>query len=206
MSDLDHLIANNRTWAERVKASDPGFFSKLSGQQRPQYLWIGCSDSRVPANQIVGLLPGDIFVHRNVGNLVHQTDLNCLAVLQYAVEVLKVRHVIVCGHYGCGAVQAALDGLPLGLIDNWLRNIETVYRACSHIDALPADQRLDALCEHNVRAQVQSVCDSTVIRAAWAGGQDVTVHGWIYGIADGLVKDLGVSSAGFSGPVAAGAS
>ncbi|WP_372719568.1 carbonate dehydratase [Immundisolibacter sp.] len=205
MSDLNNLLVNNRAWAERVKASDPGFFSKLTGQQRPQYLWIGCSDSRVPANQIVGLLPGDIFVHRNVGNLVHQTDLNCLAVLQYAVEVLKVRHVIVCGHYGCGAVQAALDGRPLGLIDNWLRNIETVHRACSHIDALPADQRLDALCEHNVRAQVQSVCDSTVMRAAWAGGQDVTVHGWIYGIADGLVKDLGVSRAGLAEPVAAGA-
>lgn len=205
MSDLNNLLVKNRAWAERVKASDPGFFSKLTGQQRPQYLWIGCSDSRVPANQIVGLLPGDIFVHRNVGNLVHQTDLNCLAVLQYAVEVLKVSHVIVCGHYGCGAVQAALDGRPLGLIDNWLRNIETVYRACSHIDALPADQRLDALCEHNVRAQVKSVCESTVMRAAWAGRQDVTVHGWIYGIADGLIKDLGVSRAGLAEPVAADA-
>jgi carbonic anhydrase len=196
MSDLSNLIEANRAWAAGVKASDPEFFSRLVGQQRPQYLWIGCSDSRVPANQIVGLLPGEIFVHRNVGNLVHQTDLNCLAVLQFAVEVLKVRHVIVCGHYGCGAVQAALDGRPLGLIDNWLRNIETVYHRCQHeVDGLPAEQRLDALCEKNVRAQVRAVCDTTVIRAAWAGGQDVTVHGWIYGIGDGLVNDLGVSCA-----------
>ena len=194
MSDLHHLIAANRAWAARVKASDPEFFSRLVDQQRPEYLWIGCSDSRVPANQIVGLLPGEIFVHRNVGNLVHQTDLNCLAVLQFAVEVLRVRHVIVCGHYGCGAVQAALDGRPLGLIDNWLRNIEQVYSHCRHqVDALPDDQRLNALCEHNVRAQVRAVCDTTVLRAAWAQGQDVTVHGWIYGIADGLIKDLEVS-------------
>jgi len=168
MSDLNKLIDANRAWAARVKASDPEFFTKLLGQQRPHYLWIGCSDSRVPANQIVGLLPGEIFVHRNVGNLAHQTDLNFLAVLQYAIEVLRVDHVIVCGHYGCGAVQAVLDGQPLGLIDNWLRNIETVYHQCRHIDALPADQRLDALCEHNVRAQVRAVCDSTVLRAAWA--------------------------------------
>lgn len=196
MSDLSNLIEANRAWAAGVKASDPEFFSRLVGQQRPQYLWIGCSDSRVPANQIVGLLPGEIFVHRNVGNLVHQTDLNCLAVLQFAVEVLKVRHVIVCGHYGCGAVQAALDGRPLGLIDNWLRNIETVYHRCQHaVDGLPAERRLDALCEQNVRAQVRAVCDTTVIRAAWAAGQDVTVHGWIYGIGDGLVNDLGVSCA-----------
>ena len=195
MSDLNNLLAANRAWAARAKASDPEFFTRLLGQQKPEYLWIGCSDSRVPANQIVGLLPGVIFVHRNVGNLVHQTDLNCLSVLQFAVEVLKVRHVIVCGHYGCGAVQAAMEGRPLGLIDNWLRNIESVYQRCRHIDALAPEQRLDALCEHNVRAQVQAVCDTTVLRAAWALGQDVTVHGWIYGIADGLVKDLEVSCA-----------
>ncbi|MFZ5654136.1 MAG: carbonate dehydratase [Pseudomonadota bacterium] len=196
MSELDHLIAANRAWAERVKASDPDFFSRLVGQQRPEYLWIGCSDSRVPANQIVGLLPGEIFVHRNVGNLVHHTDLNCLAVLQYAIEVLQVRHVIVCGHYGCGAVQAALDGRPLGLIDNWLRNLEQVYHHCrDQIDQQPAGRRLDALCEQNVRAQVRALCDTTVLRAAWARGQDVTVHGWIYGIADGLIKDLQVSRA-----------
>jgi carbonic anhydrase len=195
MSDLNKLIEANRAWAARVTASDPEFFTRLLGQQRPHYLWIGCSDSRVPANQIVGLLPGEIFVHRNVGNLVHQTDLNFLAVLQYAVEVLRVDHVIVCGHYGCGAVQSVLAGQPLGLIDNWLRNIETVYRQHRDIDALPAEQRLNALCEHNVRAQVRAVCDSTVMRAAWARGQEVTVHGWIYGIADGLVNDLGVSCA-----------
>ena len=196
MSDLNNLLAANRAWAERVKASDPEFFSRLIGQQRPEYLWIGCSDCRVPANQIVGLLPGEIFVHRNVGNLVHQTDLNCLAVLQFAVEVLRVRHVIVCGHYGCGAVKAVCEGSPLGLIDNWLRNIETVYRRCPQIDELPLQQRVDALCEHNVCAQVQAVCDTTVLRSAWARGQDVTVHGWIYGIADGLIKDLEVSCAG----------
>jgi len=196
MSGLHDLIAANRAWAEGVKASDPEFFARLCDQQQPEYLWIGCSDSRVPANQIVGLLPGEIFVHRNVGNLVHQTDLNCLAVLQFAVEVLQVRHVIVCGHYGCGAVQAVLDGRPLGLIDNWLRNIEMLYRRCPQLDELPAGERLDTLCEHNVRAQVQAVCDTTVLRAAWARGQDVTVHGWIYGIANGLVKDLAVSCAG----------
>ncbi len=195
MSDLNNLIESNRAWAARAKATDPEFFSRLVDQQEPQYLWIGCSDSRVPANQIVGLLPGEIFVHRNVGNLVHQTDLNCLAVLQFAVEVLQVRHVMVVGHYGCGAVKAAMDGKPL--IDNWLRNIETVYHQCRHeVDALPAEQRVDAVCEHNVRAQVRAVCETTVMRAAWARGQDVTVHGWIYGIADGLVNDLHVSCAG----------
>jgi carbonic anhydrase len=197
MSDLNNLIEANRAWAAGVKASDPEFFSRLVGQQRPEYLWIGCSDSRVPANQIVGLLPGEIFVHRNVGNLVHQTDLNCLAVLQFAVEVLQVKHVMVVGHYGCGAVKAAMEGKPLGLIDNWLRNIETVYHRCQHaVDALPEAQRLDTLCEHNVRAQVRAVCETTVMRAAWARGQEVTVHGWIYGIADGLVNDLHVSCAG----------
>lgn len=196
MSDLNDLLAANRAWAEAVKAGDPEFFARLRDQQQPEYLWIGCSDSRVPANQIVGLLPGEIFVHRNVGNLVHQTDLNCLAVLQFAVEVLQVRHVIVCGHYGCGAVRAVLDGRPLGLIDNWLRNIEAVYRHCPRIGKLPPEQRVDALCEHNVCAQVQAVCDTTVLRAAWARGQDVAVHGWIYGIADGLIKDLRVSCAG----------
>ncbi|GAB4358128.1 MAG: carbonate dehydratase [Immundisolibacter sp.] len=197
MSDLNNLIEANRAWAAGVKAADPEFFSRLVGQQRPEYLWIGCSDSRVPANQIVGLLPGEIFVHRNVGNLVHQTDLNCLAVLQFAVEVLQVKHVMVVGHYGCGAVKAAMEGKPLGLIDNWLRNIESVYHRCRHVvDALPADRRVDVLCEHNVRAQVRAVCETTVMRAAWARGQDVTVHGWIYGIADGLVHDLHVSCAG----------
>lgn len=197
MSDLEHLIAANRAWAARVKAADPEFFSRLVNQQKPQYLWIGCSDSRVPANQIVDLLPGEIFVHRNVGNLVHQTDLNCLAVLQFAIEVLKVKHVIVVGHYGCGAVKAAMEGQPLGLIDNWLRNIEAVYHRCrAEVDALPAAQRVNAVCEHNVRAQVRAVCNTTVLRAAWTRGQDVTVHGWIYDIADGLINDLQVSCAG----------
>ena len=194
MSDLDALLEKNRAWAQRVTAAEPDFFSKLVAQQAPEYLWIGCSDSRVPANQIVGLLTGEIFVHRNVGNLVHHTDLNVLSVLQYAVEVLQVRHVIVCGHYGCGAVRAALEGQQLGLIDNWLRGVQGLARRhAAHLAELEPGTRVDALCEHNVRAQVRAVCDTTVVRGAWQRGQNLTVHGWIYGIADGLVRDLGVS-------------
>ncbi|MFP5464890.1 MAG: carbonate dehydratase [Gammaproteobacteria bacterium] len=197
MSDLKKLIEANRAWSARATASDPEFFTRLLGQQRPHYLWIGCSDSRVPANQIVGLLPGEIFVHRNVGNLVHQTDLNFLAVLQYAVEVLRVDHVIVCGHYGCGAVQSVLDGQPLGLIDNWLRNVQDVRDR--HADLMesagPGEAAVNRLCELNVIAQVRNVCQTTIVQDAWKRGQMLAVHGWIYGIADGLVNDLGVSCA-----------
>jgi carbonic anhydrase len=196
VSELDDLLARNRAWAARVEAAEPGFFARLAAQQAPRYLWIGCSDSRVPANQIVDLLPGEIFVHRNVGNLVHHTDLNLLSVLQYAIEVLAVRHVIVCGHYGCGAVRAALEGAELGLIDNWLRGLHGLAR--THRCDDPA-HRLDALCEENVRVQVRAVCDTTVVRSAWQRGQGLTVHGWIYGIGDGLVRDLRVSRDGLGG-------
>lgn len=194
---LEHLFDNNRRWAERMRAEHPDFFATLARQQAPRYLWIGCSDSRVPANQIVGLAPGELFVHRNVANLVSHTDLNCLAVLQYAVEVLRVAHVIVCGHYGCGGVQAALGDAELGLIDNWLRGIRELFRR--HADRLasaPAERRLDLACELNVRAQVATVCRTTVVQAAWKRGQDLAVHGWIYGIQDGLLRDLGVCVTG----------
>lgn len=198
MSDLVTLLNQNRAWAARITAAEPTFFSRLAGQQTPQYLWIGCSDSRVPANQIVDLAPGEIFVHRNVGNLVHHTDLNLLSVLQYAVEVLAVRHIIVCGHYGCGAVRAALEGARLGLIDNWLRGLHGLARKHAEECGDDPPARLNALCELNVRTQVQAVCETTVVRDAWQRRQDLTVHGWIYGIGDGLLRDLGVSRDGTS--------
>jgi len=198
MSDLEHLMENNRRWAERISRDDPDFFPTLAAQQRPDYLWIGCADSRVPANEIVGLLPGELFVHRNVANLVTHQDLNCLSVLQYAVEVLKVRHIIVCGHYGCGGVAAALGNDDHGLIDNWLRPIKEVYlRHREEVDALPEDRRVDALCELNVLAQMSNVAHTTVIQRAWARGQDLTVHGWIYGLKDGRLRRL---AAGLSRP------
>ena len=194
MQTLKALIDRNRTWATGVKAQDPDFFTKLSKQQSPQYLWIGCSDSRVPANQIVGLLPGEIFVHRNVGNIVVHTDFNCLSVIQYAVAVLKVKHIILCGHYGCGGVQAALGSSQLGLIDNWLRHIKDVF--CKHEPALSliADDhsRLNRLCELNVIEQVNNICHTTMIQEAWRAGQPLSVHGWIYGIDNGLLHDLNV--------------
>ncbi len=171
---------------------DPEFFTRLFGQQNPEYLWIGCSDSRVPANQIVGLLPGEVFVHRNVANLVVHTDLNCLAVIQYAVEVLRVRHVIVCGHYGCGGVRATLNRDRVGLVDNWLRHVEDVRQ--KHLRQIgteaPFDQRCDRLCELNVIEQVLNVCQTTVVRDAWERGQTLNVHGWIYALKDGLLRDL----------------
>jgi carbonic anhydrase len=192
---IDDLLASNRAWASRAVATDPDFFQRLIAQQTPRYLWIGCSDSRVPANEIVGLLPGELFVHRNVANVVVHTDLNCLSVLQYAVDVLKVAHVIVCGHYGCGGVQAALRGQPLGLIDNWLRHVQDV--AERHRPALAAHQaeaqRVDRLCELNVVEQVVHVCRTTIVQDAWRRQQPLTVHGWIYGLADGLLTDLGLS-------------
>ena len=194
MKLLQHLFDNNKVWAESVDRTQPGFFKKLSKQQAPEYLWIGCSDSRVPANEIVGLLPGDIFVHRNVGNIVVHSDLNCLSVLQYAVEILKVNHVIVCGHYGCGGVKAAMSNEKHGLIDNWLRNIKDIYQQNKKlIDTLESNQQqVDRLCELNVIGQVASVVHTTIVQDAWDRGQELAVHGWIYSIADGLLRDLDV--------------
>ncbi|HEY5791564.1 MAG TPA: carbonate dehydratase [Gammaproteobacteria bacterium] len=192
MTQIDALFANNRAWAARVKGRDPEFFARLSAQQAPHFLWIGCADSRVPANEIVGLPPGDVFVHRNVANQVIHADLNCLSVLQYAVDVLQIRHVIVCGHYGCGGVKAALDEERHGLVDNWLGHVRDVadkYRGV--LDSLP--QGADAtplLCELNVIEQVSNVGRSTVVQDAWARGQALSVHGWIYAVADGLLRDL----------------
>jgi carbonic anhydrase len=200
MSDVKKLLTSNRQWAtDRVK-SDPTFFSRLIAQQEPGYLWIGCSDSRVPANEIVGLDPGELFVHRNVANVVVHTDLNCLSVLQYAVEVLKVGHVIVCGHYGCGGVRAAMDGNTHGLIDNWLRHVQDVER--SHQAELSAigdiTRRADRLCELNVIEQVRNIARTTIVQDSWRRGHPLELHGWIYGLKDGLISDLGVSLAPLS--------
>jgi carbonic anhydrase len=194
MRNLSHLLANNRAWSERITRQEPDFFTRLSQQQAPQFLWIGCSDSRVPANQIVGLLPGELFVHRNVANVVVHADLNCLSVLQYAVDVLKVRHVIVCGHYGCGGVLAALRNDHLGLVDNWLRHVQDVrVKHEAQLNALPTEANRHArLCELNVREQAENVCRTTIVRDAWDRGQPLSVHGWIYGLGDGLLRDLGV--------------
>jgi len=195
MRTLGHLFDNNKRWAADMTAAHPDFFQKLAAQQAPEYLWIGCSDSRVPANEIVGLLPGELFVHRNVANVVVHTDLNCLSVLQFAVDVLKVRHVIVCGHYGCGGVKAALDEARLGLIDNWLRHVQDVaHLQNATLDGLQGDARVDRLCELNVIEQARHVCETTVIQDAWARGQVVNVHGWIYGLTDGRLRDLGFDS------------
>ena len=175
---------------------EPGFFTRLAAQQAPDYLWIGCSDSRVPANEIVGLLPGELFVHRNVANVVVHTDLNCLSVLQFAIDVLRVEHVIVCGHYGCGGVRAALSAQRLGLIDNWLRHVQDVReRHAQLVDDVPGDDaRVDRLCELNVIDQARHVCETTVVQDAWARGQSLTVHGWVYGLDDGRLRDLNVSA------------
>ena len=195
MEDLQELLEKNRQWAEAIKASDPQFFNSLAQQQTPRYLWIGCSDSRVPATQLVGLKPGDMFVHRNVANVVVHTDFNCLSVLQFAVDVLNVNHVIVCGHYGCGGVKAAMDNLQLGLIDNWLRHVQDVMH--SHNEELATiaddDRRLDRLCELNVSEQVMNLSRTTIVQNAWSRGQDLTIHGWIYAINDGLLRDLNIS-------------
>lgn len=200
MGPLEHLFVRNRDWSNAIRAQDPEFFLKLSRQQSPEYLWIGCSDSRVPANEIVNLLPGELFVHRNIANVVVHTDLNCLSVMQFAVDVLKVKHIIVCGHYGCSGVRAALRCDRIGLADNWLRHIQDVcekHKACVH--ALRGDQlRTNRLCEINVVEQVSNVCQTTIVRDAWERGQSLTVHGWIYGLKDGLLRNLGmsISSAG----------
>jgi carbonic anhydrase len=195
MRTLKQLFANNRQWAARVTAGDPQFFATLSRQQSPRYLWIGCADSRVPANEIVGLRPGELFVHRNVANVVVHTDLNCLAVLQYAVDVLRVEHVIVCGHYGCGGVQAADANLSLGLVDNWLRHVQDVReRHRAVLDGCrDAAERVDRLCELNVIEQVRNVCQTTVVQDAWRRGQTLSVHGWIYALRDGLLRDLALT-------------
>jgi len=189
--ELDHLFAHNRAWAAQMERERPGFFTALKAQQEPRYMWIGCSDSRVPANQITGLDPGEVFVHRNVANVVVPTDLNCLSTIQYAVDQLKVEHLMVVGHYGCGGVMAALRGIRVGLADNWLRHIKDVAdRHRVLIDATPADHQLDLLCELNVIEQVVNVAHTTVVQDAWTRGQSVTLHGWVYGISDGLLKDL----------------
>ncbi len=194
MTTLDDLLRSNHAWAERIQAEDPEFFPRLSRQQAPEYLWIGCSDSRVPANQVVDLAPGEVFVHRNIANVVVHTDLNCLSAIQFAVDVLKVKHVLVVGHYGCGGVQAALDKLRLGLCDNWIRHVTDV--AQKH-DAVLADiddhgLRHDRLCELNVLEQVANVCQTTIVGDAWARGQALAVHGWVYTLRDGRVHDLGL--------------
>jgi carbonic anhydrase len=194
---LRHLFDNNRAWAQNIRQQDPEFFEKLARQQAPTYLWIGCSDSRVPANQIVGMLPGELFVHRNVANVVVHTDLNCLSVMQFAVDVLKVEHVIVCGHYGCAGVKAALHQESLGLVDNWLRHVQDVRQKHEpELAELPdAESRQNRLCELNVMAQVINVCQTSILRDAWRRGQPVAVHGWIYGLQDGLLRDLNTTIA-----------
>jgi carbonic anhydrase len=196
MRSLKQLFENNRAWADRIQAQDPEFFEKLSQQQSPKYLWIGCSDSRVPANEIIGLPPGAVFVHRNVANVVVHTDLNCLSVMQFAIDVLKVEHIMVVGHYGCGGVRAALRQDRVGLSDNWIRHVQDVHeRHPQRIRPLYHEHhQVDRLCELNVIEQVRNVSRTTIVRDAWERGQDVTVHGWIYGLKDGLLRDLGVTA------------
>ena len=198
MKDLTRLLDQNRAWAENIKASDPNFFPNLAKQQLPKFLWIGCADSRVPSTQLVGVAPGEMFVHRNVANVVDHTDFNCLSVMQYAVDVLKVEHIIVCGHHGCGGVKAAMDNLQLGLIDNWLRHVQDVVHEHEAELAKIEDEeeRFARLCELNVIEQVRNVGRTTIVQSAWARGQEVVVHGWIYGLEDGLLRDLGCSLSG----------
>jgi carbonic anhydrase len=199
MRSLSHLFESNKAWARRIREQDPDFFLKLSRQQFPSYLWIGCSDSRVPANQIVGLLPGELFVHRNVANLVVHTDLNCLSAMQFAVDILKVRHIIVCGHYGCSGVQVALRRERIGLSDNWLRHLQDVReKHGQYLVKLDKSEAQDRLCELNVIEQVVNVCHTTIVRDAWERGQELAVHGWIYGLNDGLLRDLSVTVNGFA--------
>ncbi len=191
---LASLFQRNRDWAKSMTDRDPEFFARLVRQQTPEYLWIGCSDARVPANDLMGMAPGELFVHRNIANLVHNIDINLMSVLEYAVNVLKIRHIIVCGHYGCGGVRAALDRQEFGLIDNWLRKIKDIYAA--NKDTLDREkdpeQRLNLLCEINVRQQALNICHTSIVQNAWRAGQELVVHGWIYSIADGLIKDLGI--------------
>ena len=196
MNKLKHLFDSNLAWANEIKQRDPEFFSQLSQQQDPEYLWIGCSDSRVPATQIVNLPPGEVFVHRNLANVVVHTDLNCLSVIQYSVEILQVKHVIVCGHYGCGGIKAAMEDQDHGLMDNWLRHIKDVGRFhADKLDGLEHNKKLDLLCELNVIEQVSNVCNLTVVQNAWKNGAELAVHGWIYSIENGILKDLDTSIA-----------
>jgi carbonic anhydrase len=201
VQDLAPLLENNQAWAAQMTAEEPSFFRRLAAQQAPTYLWIGCSDSRVPATQLVGLLPGEMFVHRNVANVVVHSDLNCLAVLQYAVDVLRVRHIIICGHYGCGGVEAALHNRSFGLIDNWLRHVQDIRD--KHTGPLAScrddNQRLRLLCELNVIEQAANVCQTTIVQSAWQRGQELAVHGWIYGLADGRLRELGMMVASGDG-------
>ena len=195
MRTLKPLLDNNRAWADKMTALDSHFFQRLAALQTPTYLWIGCSDSRVPANEIIGLLPGEVFVHRNIANVVVHTDLNCLSVIQYAVEVLNIEHIIVCGHYGCGGVRAAMRNQELGLIDNWLRHIKDVYQKHEHdLEAVNDEaRRFDRFCELNVIEQVANVCHTTIVQGAWRRGQSLSVHGWIYGLQDGRLRDLNIT-------------
>ncbi len=195
MKTLKNLFDRNKAWAEKVSKTEPDLFRKLSAQQSPELLWIGCADSRVPASQIVDLLPGEVFVHRNIANLVIHTDMNCLSVLQYAVDVLKVKDIVVCGHYGCGGVKAAMEDTSHGLIDNWLLNIKDIYRKYqSDVEAISDEKKkFDMMCELNVIEQVRNVCNTTIVRNAWVSGQNLSVHGWIYALEDGLLKDLNVT-------------
>jgi carbonic anhydrase len=199
MADITELFSNNRAWSEGMRRKNPDFFLTLARQQSPRYLWIGCADSRVPANEIVGLLPGELFVHRNIANVVVHTDLNCLSVLQFAIDVLNVQHVIVCGHYGCSGVNAALHGDRVGLSDSWLQHVQDVrHKHVRRLECVPADRaaRCDRLCELNVIEQVSNVCRTTIVRDAWARGQPLAVHGWIYGLKDGLLRDLNCTTRG----------
>ena len=197
MKTLKHLFQNNADWADQMTAHDPDFFNQLAEQQTPRYLWIGCSDSRVPANQIVGLAPGELFVHRNVANLVQHSDMNCLSVLQFAVDVLKIRHIMVTGHYGCGGVRAALEDQRHGFVDNWLRPIQHIcHDHAGVLDSLDGDERVDKLCELNVVQQVDNLRRTTVVQDAWARGQELDIHGWIYSVRDGRLRDLDVTSTG----------
>ena len=198
MKTLPELFSNNQKWRVEIEEKHPGFFEALGQQQSPEFLWIGCADSRVPANEVVGLMPGELFVHRNVANLVNHTDLNLLSVLQFAVDVLKVKHIMVVGHYGCGGVKASMEDVPLGLIDNWLRQVRELYlRNRKNLAELPDDQaRVDKMCELNVARQTINVANTTVVQEAWRRGQALTVHGWIYGIGDGVLQDLDIQIQG----------
>ncbi len=199
-TSISDLFTHNRAWAAEMERERPGFFTNLKSQQKPKYMWIGCSDSRVPANQITGLEPGDVFVHRNVANVVVHSDLNALSTIQFAVEMLKVEHVMVVGHYGCSGVQAALDNVRIGLADNWIRHIQDVRdRHRQLLTSLPEDKRLDALVALNVVEQVVNVCQSTVLQDAWGRGQHISVHGWVYGVHDGLLQDLHITVSGLDG-------
>lgn len=191
MSKLDHLFQRNLDWATSIKERDPDFFTDLSKQQAPDYMWIGCSDSRVPANQIVNLPPGEVFVHRNIANVVVHTDLNCLSVLQFAVDVLNVKHVVICGHYGCGGIEAAMTDNEYGLVDNWLRHVKDVYRFNEKkFDGLDDRQKHNLLCELNVKEQVRNISNTTIVKNAWKAGKELSIHGWVYNIENGILKDL----------------